>query len=80
MIFRSKQQPIEFSPGYWSEYVQVSYEIDTTEENTIEEVTTEEDITEEDTTAIFVVVGVVILLGGVALVMLGFGYFWYKKR
>ena len=75
MIFRSKQQPIEFSPGYWSEYVQV-LELN----QTTEEVTTEEDITEEeDNTIIFVVVGVVILvLGGVALVMLGFGY--YKKR
>ena len=73
MIFRSKQKPIEFSPGYWSEYVQVSYEIELDH-------TTEENTTEEITTAIFVVVGVVILLGGVALVMLGFGYFWYKKR
>ena len=73
MIFRSKQKPIEFSPGYWSEYVQVSYEIELDH-------TTEENATEEITTAIFVVVGVVILLGGVALVMLGFGYFWYKKR
>ena len=67
--FRSQRQPINFSFGPWSEYIPVSRVIDPYPSEKLNILI-----------LVFVILGVVILIAGVAIAVLGFGYCWYKKR